>query len=223
MRSISFPPCLFCWLCLGLLLGGCTNTSPKNAGAPASIVDVGEYGENIYDAVRENNWTVASQKFAELSQAADKLAQDIPNIAAEQKMARSRLTGNLAAMKASIASKDKKATLQTANDVTLVGEQLSVSYSPIVPLGVTHLDYLGRELVIWSAANNLPRLQRLSAEINATWDTVEPMIEAKGKTALAKSFTDLVAKVGSAQTAQEYQASAGPLLDEVDNLEKVFK
>ncbi len=207
-------------LAAATLLAGCA-TGPQSK-VPPSIVDVSEYGENIYDAAEAADWATAATKLASLKQAADQLPVEIPQMSAEQKQLQTQLGADIAALNKAVPAKDKPAAAVASNDVTLVGEKLSVPFAPPIPPAITHLDYLGRELIIWGAANDMPKLQRVAAEIQSTWTTLRPTIEAKSA-AEAKTFDPLVAKVTAARTVAEYGPCAKPLLDEVDNLEKLFK
>jgi hypothetical protein len=54
-----------------------------------------------------------------------------------------------------------------------------------------------------------------------TWDALRPSIEAKNATE-AKRFEVLVAQVEGARAPADYARVATPVLDEVDNLEKLF-
>jgi hypothetical protein len=53
------------------------------------------------------------------------------------------------------------------------------------------------------------------------WNSLRPTIEAHSKTE-AKKFEALVAQVESAKTPADYTRVATPVLNEVDNLEKLF-
>jgi hypothetical protein len=203
-----------------ILLAGCA-TGPQSK-VPPSIVDVSEYGENIYDAAQAGDWTTASTKLAALKKAAGQLPIEIPQMNADQKQLQAQVAADIATLQRSVPAKDKQAAAVASNDVTLAGERLSAPFSPTVPPTVTHLDYLGRELTIGSAAGDLANLPRVAAEIQSTWTALRPSIEAKSAVE-AKKFGALVDHVAACKTAKEYEQSATPMLDEVDRLEKLFK
>jgi hypothetical protein len=54
-----------------------------------------------------------------------------------------------------------------------------------------------------------------------TWDSLRPTISAKSATE-AKKFEALVAQAESAKTPPDYTRVATLILNEVDNLEKLF-
>jgi hypothetical protein len=223
-----FSPDRYAWrTVLGIVLttaivAGCANSGMAPAKVPASVTDAGEFGENIYDAAKGGDWTTATQKLESLKKAADQLAAEIPSMNAEQQANRSHLAADIAALQKAISAKDKQVSIEKANDVTLIADQFAASFGPKMPIEVAHLDYLGRELEVWAGANDLRKLQQVAVEIQATWSKVRPTIEAKGAADVAKKFTTLVAHVTAAKTSNDFAAAAKPLLDEVDNLEKVF-
>jgi hypothetical protein len=99
---------------------------------------------------------------------------------------------------------------------------MTAAYKVIVPIEVVMLDYYGRELEIWVEAKDAGKLQATASEMRKTWNAVRPSIEAKNP-AVAKKFEGLVAQVEAAKAPADYAKVAKPVLDEVDNLEKVFE
>ncbi|MEP6945312.1 MAG: hypothetical protein ABJA02_05295, partial [Acidobacteriota bacterium] len=85
------------------------------------------------------------------------------------------------------------------------------------------LDFYGRELEIWSMAKDEAKLKSTAQAIRQTWNDVKPKIEVKGGTKQAQNFEMLVAKTDAAKNVGDYAKAAKPILDEVDNLEKVFE
>jgi hypothetical protein len=213
--------------CYGVVAAALTFTVGTAFGqgavkVPPAITDAGEFGENIYDAVKGGDWTAAAEKLASLKKAAAQFTTEIPKMTADQKKSEAQLAQDIAAIEKAVAAKDKQAALEKSNDTTLVALELSIPFNPQIPASITRLDYLGRELQVWAGPNDVKKLQQVAAEIQTTWSKVQPSIQAKGAAEVAKRFTNLVGLVSAAKTAKEYEAAAAPLLDEVDNLEKVF-
>ncbi|MEA5554728.1 hypothetical protein VB713_27760 [Anabaena cylindrica UHCC 0172] len=107
--------------------------------------------------------------------------------------------------------------------MTLLAANITKEFEPKVPVEVTLLDYYGRELEIWSATGNTSQLKKTASEMRRTWNAVRPSILARGGTAQVQKFDGLVASVEAAKSSKDYGRLATPVLDEVDNLEKVFK
>ncbi len=232
----------------GLITFGCSNASPNPAAAateskntisttavnktavvntatpavnsppekvPVPFLDAGEYGENIYDLAKAKNWTKAAEKLHELKQSQTQLAT--ANIKSGE------LDAVIAALDKDVTAKDKTATLRDANQVTFVVADLTAKYNPPVPIEVIKLDYYGRELEIWSIEKDEAKLKSTSTALSQTWNAVKPKVEAKGGTKEVQNFEALVAKVVAANNVSDYAKVATPILDEVDNLEKVFE
>lgn len=193
---------------------------PKKAdGAPPkALEDAGEYGENVYDMVKADDWSSAAAKLKLLGETATKLKSVVRDWGGEL----DRLASGVTALDRAVTSRDRRAAMREANLITLIVANLNAPYKLAVPVEVTKLDYYGRELEIWSAEKDTRRLQETAAEIRRTWDAVRPAIESHKGAAESKRFDDLVAKVELAKTPEEYARLATPVLDEVDNLEKVF-
>ena len=182
---------------------------------PVPLSDAGEYGENTYDMAKAKNWTKAAEKLHELKQSQSQMAN------AGIKSA--ELDAAIAALDKDVAAKGQTAALRDANQVTFIAADLTAKYNPPIPIEVTKLDYYGRELEIWSMAKDDAKLKSTAQAIRQTWNSVKPKVEAKGGTKQAQNFETLVAKTDAANSIADYAKAATPILDEVDNLEKVFE
>ena len=181
---------------------------------PAALTDTGEFGENIYDAAKTGDWKTSNAKLNELKIAAQKMtAEKISSIEFET---------TLGKLEKAIAAKDKTASLVEANQLTLETANLTAKYNPAVPVEVVRLDFYGRELEIWAAAKDEAKLRETAKMIRQNWDAVKAKIEAKGGKKESATFESLVIKTDKAKTPSDYAKLAAPILDEVDNLEKVF-
>lgn len=192
-------------------------TLTKTESVPASLANAGEYGENIYDYAKANDWKNADAKLAALRDAIKQVHADVKN----QSTAVDHLDTNVAALDRAVAAKDRQVAMQEANQVTLDVANMSTAYKLSVPVEVTKLDYYGRELEVWAQAKDANKLQATARELRQTWDSLRPTIAAKSATE-AKKFDALVAQVEAAKTPADYARVATPVLNEVDNLEKLF-
>jgi hypothetical protein len=195
----------------------------QTSTVPASVADTGELAENIYDAARDGKWDVVSGKLAELKSTAAKLKTDVATPGADQLGNLSKIESQIGAVEKAVVGKQKHEVMLTANQVTITAAEISMPFHPKVPADVTRLDYLGRELEIWSNADNSEKLKSTSEQLSATWKAVKPNINAHGGKAEAKAFGVLVNKVAGAKSTSDYSALVKPILDEVDKLEGVYK
>jgi uncharacterized membrane-anchored protein YhcB (DUF1043 family) len=98
---------------------------------------------------------------------------------------------------------------------------MTAAYKLSVPVDVVKLDYYGRELEVWAQAKDANKLQATARELRRSWDSLRASIETHSATE-AKTFDALVKRVESAKTSADYARVATPVLNEVDNLEKLF-
>jgi hypothetical protein len=198
---------------------GAQPAGPKTGKVPEALANVGEYGEDLYDLVKATKWTEAAEKFKALKDAAKALPADLK----ETKSDKERRDGTLAALGKAVAAKDKLAAMRAANQVTLIAADLSEPFNPQLPAAVTRLDFYGRELEIGAAAKDLKQLKAAAAGLRKNWDKVRPAVKTGGGEAAVKKFDALITRVEAAKSVEDYGKLAKPILDEVDNLEKVFK
>jgi hypothetical protein len=221
---------------LMIWLSACSSGSPGPAGTnkavtpptassavttqgsvPTSLANAGEYGENVYDYAKANDWKNANIKVAALKDAVKKVRTDVKN----QSAAVDSLDAKAAALDRAVTAKDRQAAMREANQVTIEVADMTAAYKLTVPVEVTKLDYYGRELEVWAQAQDANKLQATAREMRRTWDSLRPSIETHSA-AEAKKFDALVARVESAKTPADYARVATPVLNEVDNLEKLF-
>jgi hypothetical protein len=194
------------------------SSSPAKPGVPKPLADAGEYGENLYDYAKMNDWKHAEARLVALRTAVGKVRSE----SGVSGMAEDRLQRTVAALNRPVARKQRLTVMREANQVTLDVADLTAVYRVSVPVEVTRLDYYGRELEIWAEAGTMARLKATAAGLRHQWDSVRPRVEVKGA-AEAEKFGALVARVERARTPKEYARLASPVLEEVDNLENVFR
>ena len=189
----------------------------KTESVPTSLSNAGEYGENVYDYAKANDWKNADAKLAALRDAAKNVRAEVKN----QSAAVDRFEAKVAALDRAVTAKDRQAAMREANQVTLEVADMTTAYRLSVPVEVTKLDYYGRELEVWAQAQDANKLQATAQQMRRTWDSLRPSIESHSATE-AKTFNALVTRVESAKTPADYARLATPVLNEVDNLEKLF-
>lgn len=94
------------------------SASPVNTTAesvPTSLADAGEYGENVYDYAKANDWKNADVRVAALRDAVKKVRTDVKNQSASE----DRLDGNVAALDLAVLARDRQYAMREANQVTL--------------------------------------------------------------------------------------------------------
>jgi hypothetical protein len=196
------------------------DTEVNDDKVPSSLGQVGEYGESIYDMAKANDWTKATANLTLLENAAKSLHTEIKG---DNKTQLVQLDSKIAALKGTVTAKNRISAMRDANQVTLIAANITKEFEPKVPIEITLLDYYGRELEIWSATGNTSQLRTTASQMRRTWNAVGLSILARGGTAQVQKFDGLVASVEAAKSSKDYGRLATPVLDEVDNLEKVFK
>lgn len=196
-----------------------SDTEVQDDQVPQALKDVGEYAESIYDMAKVADWPKAQANLATLQQSVRLLEQQTPN----RGSGIDQLMGSIDPLSQAIATQDQQATQRLANQVTLLAAQLTQQYQTKVPVEITLLDYYGRQLEVDAASGNLVQLQATAHQITQTWQAVRPAVVRHGGTAQAQPFDALVAQANQAKTVSDYGQLATPILNQVDQLEAVFR
>jgi hypothetical protein len=133
-----------------------------------------------------------------------------------------RLSEAIKTLGQAVATKDRMAAMRWANQVTLIVADLSEPFKPRVPAAVTRLDVYGRELELGAEAKDAAQLRAAVDGLRKNWDKVKAAVKARGGKAEAERFDALMTQLDATTSADRYAKIAKPILDEVDNLEKVF-
>lgn len=190
-------------------------TAKINSAPPQILADAGEFAENIYDFAKAKNWAKADEKLAGLRKALDELKAK--NLAAPQ------LVETTDVLAAAVKAKNEIEAMREANQATFLVADETAKYSLKIPVEVTKLDYYGREIEILTMTKDEAKLKLTAQAIRQTWNQVKPKIEAKNATKETAKFESLVAQTEKAASIADYAKIVAPILDEVDNLEKVFE
>lgn len=191
----------------------------KQKPIPPSLPQIGELGENVYDMAKANDWTQAAEKLAALKDAVKKLGSELPAARADE----DHFKETVIAIEKAVTAKDRQATMRGANEVTLLVANLTEPFGPKIPADVTRLDYYGRELEVWSAAEDINKLKATVTKMQKTWDRLRPTVMAHNGMAEAKQFDKLMTQAQTAKSSHEYDRAAAALLEAVDTLETVFE
>ncbi len=190
-------------------------TAKTNATPPQALVDAGEFAENVYDFAKLKDWTKAGAKLSSLEKSLGELKA--ANLAAPPLV---ETTNSLAT---AVKAKNEIDAMREANQATFLVAEQSAKFNLKVPVEIVKLDYYGREIEILAMTKDDAKLKMTAQAIRQTWNAVKPKIEAKGATKVAAKFESLVAQTEKAASIADYAKVATPILDEVDNLEKVFE
>lgn len=189
---------------------------PKTDAAPPRVlVDAGEFAENIYDHAKAKDWTKADEKLARL----EKAAADLKT----QNLSTAQITETTNALSTAVKAKNELDAMREANQATFLIAGQTAKFNLKVPVEVIKLDYYGREIERLAMTKDEAKLKSTAAAMRQTWNAVKPKVEAKGASKEAAKFESLVAQTEKAASVADYAKVATPILDEVDNLEKVFE
>lgn len=196
-----------------------TDAEVQDNQVPQALSNVGEYGEQVYDMAKIGDWAKAQADLTTLQQAVQQLSQQSPSNNSHLLS----LGNSVARLSQAVEAKDQQATQHYANQVTLIAAQMTQLYQTKVPIEVTLLDYYGRQLEVDAASGNMAQLQSTASQIEQTWSALRPVIMSHGGSAEVQQFDGLVARVKQAKSVADYSQLATPILDQVDQLEAVFK
>jgi hypothetical protein len=192
----------------------------KPTAVQVEIETLSGYAEDIYDLAKVNKWNKIGKKLIELKKS-EKSLNLIRN--EENDFYSQRLRKKIEDLEQAISAKNRRETMQISNNITLLEVAVMGQFKLRVPTDVMVLDYCGRELEILSEEKDIERLFNLVVRMHLIWQNLIPQLIQKGATKEIKNFSEIMKRLEIAKTPEEFNRLAKQVLDEVDNLEKVFK
>ena len=191
---------------------------PAVERAPASVVQVGESAQELFDIARASKWDDAAASVAGLHDAVAALNVNglKPDLVAQL---RSRITD----LTRSVTARERVPSMDAANRVTHIVAELVSPDQPDVPYQVELLAYYGRQLELGLAASRPATLKQATADLRQTWNAIEPSVLRRGQVDEARRFTDIVVQLEGAKVPADFVAPARAELAAADRLEKIFK
>ncbi len=203
---------------------GAASASVQADPVPPAVTQVGHHSENVYDMAKISDWARARASTDSLQSAARLLP--VNDAQAEVVRAlRDKVMATADSLDRAVTARDKENAMLSANRLTQLGASLAAPYGPRTPVGVTLLDFYGRELEFWAATPGKPaevHLRETASAVRQTWDEIRQQVIDRGGSSEAASFDSLVSRVMTAKTRDQYAGLATPVLDQVDFLERVF-
>jgi hypothetical protein len=177
------------------------------------------YAEDVFELAKADRWKRASKKLVALEKIEQSLTNNTHNLGADNVSALTKYTSDL---ERAISAKSRQDAMTAANKITAIAALIAKPYNQRVPINVALLDYYGRELEIFSEIKNTNKLSVIVTRMHLTWQHLMPLLIAEGGSKDVKKFGEIMKRLETAKTPEEYGRLAILVHDEVDNLEKVF-
>jgi len=194
---------------------GILKTSPNRD----EIELVSGYAEDVYDLAKAGKWKRASKKLNALEKTEHNLTANANILGADNISALTKSTSDL---ERAVTARSRLDAMITANKITAIAALIAKPFKQYLPINVVLLDYYGRELEIWSETKNTNKLADIVNKMHLTWQNLMPALIAGGGSKDVKKFGEIMKHLEMAKTPEEYGRLANSVLEEVDNLEKVF-
>jgi hypothetical protein len=197
---------------------------PAPRPLPTEIYFVAEKSEDVIDFYLQNNWASAQSLVDSISASQD----SIKNYFHQNRMP--RMVPDLYdyfVFQLAFLTSERQEPLQAAlaaNQITRIMIELEGNYVHSVPMQVTLMDYLGRELVILAKLpEDYGMLQRREDELEKNWSNLRPQILLRNGQALAIKVDQTIDRIKETTDHQKIEQEGNVVLDLVDEIESLFK
>jgi len=201
------------------LISSTASATDKQAVFPAELKALPVNAVEIYNLAKVNKWHEIRNNFDKLkkSEQSLKLKKNEENDFLIQ-----RLRKKIEELEQAISAKNRRETMRSANKITLIAVAMIGQFKLRVPTDVMVLNYCGREMEILSEDKDIDKLFSLVMRMHLIWQNLIPQLVNKNASKEIKNFSEIMKHLEVAKTPTEFNRLAKQVLDEVDNLEKVF-
>ena len=206
----------------GQTAAGAAPAAPK-AAAPASVPELVSAVRKLFDPASTGDWAAAARQSTACKDALKKVQTDLAQPNPAQLTSLSQITAELAALAAMIAAKQRQPALLSASRIFRFSGALADTFINKVPQPVWQMEYLARDLQVWSAdPADLTKLKPLPAQIEAEFNRVGQDVAARGGDDLALEFVQEMSALNNAATAADFAKATKPLFDTLDKIQKAY-
>jgi hypothetical protein len=192
----------------------------QRAGFPVGELDaLSDIAEEIFELAQANKTERIPKKLEMLKKyaAAVSYLQDESNTTLLP-----RLGHTLIDLEQAVATKNRLETMRYANRVTLIAATLAVPYRPSIPTELSLLDYNGRELGLSSESKKTEKLANIVMRMHLAWQTLMPKLVERNAIKELRRFSEIMGRLESAKTADEYSHLSRLVGIEMDVMKGVF-
>ena len=207
---------------LSLLLVG-VSAGASQKPLPNVVLSVSEDAEDVVDLFLKNDWADAQTLVNNIS----KNEADI-----ESEMNRNHMPHSCAdefnyfvfRLK-ELARKKQQPVMASlaANQITALLIDLQDHYTYIVPLEISRMDYLGREIILLARMpDNYGLLDKRISQLRQMWDTFKPDVKRRNGDKIAAQVDHVIGDFQKSASQEQMTNAGSRILDLVDRLETLF-
>jgi hypothetical protein len=193
--------------------------------APASVSELLKAAQGTYRAANTANWTTDTAKeVAVLQSTLTKVKADLPQPSADQQNRLEQISADLSAISAAVSQQHRREARDKANRLWRVSGVLADSFVNKVPQGLWQMQYLAREIDVWSSdPADMTKLKTLAARLDSNWATLRKEVTAKTGPAQVKAFTDQLATLKAATAPEDYARLVKPVQATLERFEQAYQ
>ena len=197
--------------------GARTAVEARTENTPSSLIDAARFAENVYNYANVNDWKNAAFEVTALGGAIKELRAQIE----DESEFKADLYGGALALDRAVTEQNRWLTMRAANDVTFAVMEMTSEYEPKVQSELSKLDYYGRELEVWSEAQDIDRLQATTLQLIREGNRLRRAVDARSAVE-GERLGILLTQMQGAETFTDYAQLSKSVRDEVQRLEKLF-
>lgn len=175
--------------------------------------------KDIYEHAKSNKWKHVANKLNAIRKTEQSyaFATNENNSALLQKLLEAT-----ADLEQTVTQQRRLDTMIYANRITMIGAKMAAPLNPRIPTNVAIIAYSARKLDILSETHHVDKMSEVVYKIHLAWQSLIPQVIEHGGSKEIKKFAEIMKRLETAKTPEEYGRLASSVLDEVNILEQLF-
>ena len=109
-----------------------------------------------------------------------------------------------------------------ANKIMIIAAKMMAPFNPLIPTNIAVIGYSARKLEILAESHDIAKMQEIVYRIHLSWQQLIPQVIEHGGTKEIKKFAEIMKRIETAKSSEEYGRQGSLVLEEVSNLEQMF-
>lgn len=121
-----------------------------------------------------------------------------------------------------VSSQHRLDAMIQANKIMIIAAKMMAPFNPRIPTNIAVIGYSARKLEILAESHDIAKMQEIVYRIHLSWQQLIPQVIEHGGTKEIKKFAEIMKRMETAKSSEEYGRQGSLVLEEVSNLEQMF-
>lgn len=176
--------------------------------------------KDIYEHAKSNKWKHIGSRLHAIKKAEHQSFAAVTNENTAGLLP--KLVETTAGLDEAVSSQRRLDAMIQANRIMIIAAKMMAPFNPRIPTNIAVIGYSARKLEILAESHDIAIMQDIVYRIHLSWQPLIPQVIEHGGSKEIKKFAEIMKRMETAKSSEEYGRQASLVLEEVNNLEQMF-